>query len=439
MFDVASESDAWDAGVEPDMVVTELNGVWVLDRGFQEVMAMINSSGGSLSARFTSKHNAASLLLKSKAVLKIQRWYRATGFWVASRPNTAELPNTSAPAKQHLNKINSPYAARSPPYPAVSTLLTRRRLHNGVNTLPIVKVLEDIHPSVMASGTTKTKSRRRSPTVGGHGVAGVKGAHRVPDAMRRLHFSLSSSDELSSSPSPSPVPRCSPVTSNSAAPGVTWGALSPLSRSPTRSYSAFDSGNDSVFDSAFDTDGERTEDDARASRTPTMFTYLDDDFHSCESVASSPLANSNVQAAGSPEVVMAKRFSVAQCTEDGERLRIVGCSTMHGKSMGVYNEIETQYNSCPVYRRDATNGTQTFMYYAKKKWRLSSVVGRKKCVISATTSTKSSPSAVTTLWCERKGPNDMRPLNSIKVVSIENRARVSSLTMHPEIARKLCF
>jgi len=122
--------------------------------------------------------------------------------------------------------------------------------------------------------------------------------------------------------------------------------------------------------------------------------------------------------------------------EGGVCLKLVG-SKVHAKHMGIYRELETQYNRAPVFQLTATADTPQYMYYQDKSWMVSPVVGRKKCVI-ATTSPALRPDRVKSIWYEARGPSKsaMQGHPSIKAILLGEGDGVDA-DAHPTARRRL--
>jgi hypothetical protein len=75
--------------------------------------------------------------------------------------------------------------------------------------------------------------------------------------------------------------------------------------------------------------------------------------------------------------------------EGGDRVKVAG-SKNHAKLMGVYHELAVRFEGCPVYRHSGAAGSDDdhFLYFLKKQWRVSSVVGKVKSIISTTSPAK---------------------------------------------------
>lgn len=131
--------------------------------------------------------------------------------------------------------------------------------------------------------------------------------------------------------------------------------------------------------------------------------------HSTDDDATVPLAKPFAltrSAKVNPETTESKpsqweKMSNGNFKENGLQLKLVG-SKVHTKHMGIYAELDSMYNKAPVYQHRYSEKPY-FLYYTDKAWRVSSVVGKKKCIFS-TNSPPTRPDKVRSIWYEARGP-----------------------------------
>lgn len=435
VFDVVAGSTAWESGIEPDMVVTEVNGIWVLGKGYHEVMCMIERTKGTLFVRFASMENGDELLRQQNAVIKIQQWYRANreGYFAAKATQPSQSP-TNPPTIVFVEKVEDLMptidiaqwnfdevepAQLSLPQPASpATSPARRSPPKGPKTkkakctVPRATNLKPAKPKPTPSPVAKqpiaprlistpkqAKTPKRTKGLRALGVTGVKGAHRVPDAMKRLSAVLSGSEDSSASSD----------------------ELGPMSPSKgIRAYSRCSSCS-ALTDTDAGSEIDRSDVESRSPVSSDTFSFVTRSHNPEEDCG--PMS----------PTTRTERFRAAQTVEGGERLRICG-SKLHAKHMGVYYEVQGTFNGFSVYRRVSNSGT-VFMYQSKKQWRLSPVVGRARCIIS-TASTEKRICNIKSVWSEVTGTKRdrfMKPLPSLKVQAYEAVTKGSPRLTHRSV------
>eukprot|EP00041_Stephanoeca_diplocostata_P008477 m.125795 g.125795 ORF g.125795 m.125795 type:complete len:541 (-) comp17340_c0_seq2:335-1957(-) len=113
-----------------------------------------------------------------------------------------------------------------------------------------------------------------------------------------------------------------------------------------------------------------------------------------------------------------EKVSNGNFKENGVQLKLVG-SKVHTKHMGIYAELDSVYNKTPVYQHRSSEKPY-FLYYTDKAWKISSVVGKKKCIFS-TNSPPTRPDKVRSIWYEARGPrlSAMQGHPSIKAILVD--------------------